>query len=96
MTVDTSSLERTCVIYGCNNRAVEPDRGLVHCSRHQPDNTPAPPPPVELEAALLPPTPDMATLEPHWDGTQWVLRPKQDVATLACPHCGGSLEVHLK
>lgn len=39
--------------------------------------------------------PDPTELEPHWDGTQWVLREKQQNCVTTCPHCGGVLEVRL-
>jgi hypothetical protein len=47
-----------------------------------------------------PPTPDvapdMATMEPYWDGRQWVLKPKREGVRVACPACGVGLEIELR
>lgn len=80
MTFDTSPLERDCVLLNCSRPAVAPLQGKVHCAKHDPN--PPPPTPVAeepvLELAARPPTlPDMATMEPVWDGTQFVLRPRE-------------------
>lgn len=88
--MDTTSLERTCVIFGCHAPAVSPDGGQVHCRGHAPaappSPSPAPPPSPAPRSVVIgrdpdtqfaPATaPDMAAMEPHWDGAQWVLRPK--------------------
>lgn len=100
MTLDTTPLERNCVVFQCDRRAVDPDRGRVHCAGHEPASVTASlaavPPAPEPEPAAAPVAPDMAALEPHWDGTQWVLRPKETPAGLACPHCGMHLEVTIR
>lgn len=83
MTFDTSPLERDCVLLNCSSPAVAPLQGKVHCAKHDPNPTPLAPVPVAEEPVpetpaptARPALPDMATMEPVWDGTQFVLRPR--------------------
>lgn len=85
MTYDTTPLERDCVLLNCSLPAVDPARNRVHCAKHDPDppkprqvigqdpDTQEPEPPRPVPPPML----DPAAMEPHWDGTQYVLRPKQ-------------------
>ena len=86
MTFDTTHLERDCVLLNCS-RPAQP--GSVYCAKDDP-NPPAPPPsaggadPDTMwpdNVPSPPPVPDLTTMEPVWDGTQFVLRPKQPVRT---------------
>jgi hypothetical protein len=115
VTFDTTPLERTCIVYGCNRPAVDPmgKGNRVHCATHDPEPPPArligqDPDTQEPETTPIlvpsirdrPPTPDappdMRTMEPYWNGSEWALRPKQAAVALACPHCGKTLEVQIR
>lgn len=78
MTFDTTPLERDCVLLNCSKPAVAPLQGHVYCAGHDPNPPARPPEPAAEEPppARPPALPDMATMEPVWDGTQFVLRQK--------------------
>lgn len=91
MTFDTTPLERDCVILNCSLPAVDPARNKVHCAKHDPDPPKQRPiigqDPDTQEprggdngAGMPPPALDPAAMEPYWDGTQYVLRPKRTVS----------------
>lgn len=75
MTVDEGGLSH-CVVFSCHNPTAN---GSVYCANHAsliPEPSPAAPI-VDL-APDGPPAPDMTAMEPHWDGENWILKPKVD------------------
>jgi hypothetical protein len=89
MTYDTTPLERDCVLLNCSLPAVDPGRNRVHCAKHDPNPVPVgiigqdpdtqEPRPVPAPATPPPPL-DPAAMEPYWNGSEWVLRPKRTLA----------------
>jgi hypothetical protein len=71
--MDDSGLAN-CVVFSCQRPAV---KDMAYCTAHL-SMIPAPSPPAPVDDSPLPdPTPpDPTAMEPHWDGGQWVLRPK--------------------
>lgn len=84
MTYDTTPLERDCVLLNCSQPAVDPGHGRVHCATHDPDppqptppTPPTPPAAINQDPTPTPPPPDPTAMEPTWNGSEWVLRPRQ-------------------
>lgn len=73
--MDDSGLAN-CVVFSCGNPPVD---GGVYCAKHM-SLVPAPSPPIvglDEPDDPEPDAPDMAMMEPQWDGTQWVLKPRE-------------------
>jgi hypothetical protein len=80
--MDDSGLSH-CVVFSCSRPATD---GGVYCTEHT-SLVPAPSPPAPIDDTPLPgpAPPDMAAMEPHWDGVQWVLKPKAAGDTVGVP-----------
>lgn len=70
MTIDDSGLSN-CVVFSCRKPSV---MGGAYCDAHM-SLVPAPSPPAPVDDPA-PVPPDPSTMEPEWDGTNWILKPK--------------------